>query len=124
MARADPGARLHAGHVPLFRTFAGAYPSLWDLEGEDGLELGRYVEELGPAGEVAHVSNAAGVLGEGLPYYQGELDLDPVVARIGELFPPPRRAPVSRPSRARDGAPPRTQTGVVDDGVVGSNTGA
>ena len=33
------------------------------------------------------MSNAAGVLGEGLPYDQGELDLDPVVARIGELVP-------------------------------------
>ena len=27
------------------------------------------------------------MLGEGLPYDEGELDLDPVVARIGELFP-------------------------------------
>src|SRR5918997_4342310 len=81
------GFTLDTSHAALFHTFAGAYPSLWGLEGEEGLELGRYVEELGPAGEVAHVSNAAGVLGEGLPYDEGELDLDPVVARIGELFP-------------------------------------
>jgi nucleoside-diphosphate-sugar epimerase/sugar phosphate isomerase/epimerase len=80
------GFTLDTSHAALFHTFAGAYPSLWGLEGEEGLELGRYVEELGPAGEVAHVSNAAGVLGEGLPYDEGELDLDPVVARIGELF--------------------------------------
>ena len=81
------GFTLDTSHAALFHTFAGAYPSLWGLEGEEGLELGRYVEELGPAGEVAHVSNAAGVLGEGLPYDEGELDLDPIVARIGELFP-------------------------------------
>jgi nucleoside-diphosphate-sugar epimerase/sugar phosphate isomerase/epimerase len=81
------GFTFDTSHAALFRTFAAAYPSLWGLRGEEGLELGRYVEELGPAGEVAHVSNAAGILGEGLPYDEGELDLDPVVARIGELFP-------------------------------------
>ena len=49
--------------------------------------LERYVEELGPLSDVAHVSDAHGLLGEGLPYGAGELDLDPVVRRLGELVP-------------------------------------
>jgi FlaA1/EpsC-like NDP-sugar epimerase len=45
------------------------------------------VDELAPSAEVAHVSDAHGLLGEGLPYGTGELDLDPVVRRLGELVP-------------------------------------
>ena len=81
------GFTLDTSHAALFGAFATAYPSLFGLEGDEGLELERYVEELGPATEVAHVSNAAGILGEGLQYDRGELDLDPVVARLGELVP-------------------------------------
>ena len=81
------GFTLDTSHAALFRAFASAYPSLFGLEGDEELELERYVEELGPATQVAHVSNAAGVLGEGLPYDRGELDLDPVVARLGQLVP-------------------------------------
>ena len=40
-----------------------------------------------PAAEVAHVSDASGLLGEGLPYGSGELELDPVVRRLAELVP-------------------------------------
>src|SRR5204862_8128082 len=40
-----------------------------------------------PDTEVAHVSDAHGLLGEGLPYGSGELELDPVVRRLGELVP-------------------------------------
>ena len=81
------GFTLDTSHAALFRAFAAAYPSLFGLEGDEGLELERYVEELGPGAEVAHVSNAAGILGEGLLYddRDGELDLDPIVARIGQL---------------------------------------
>ncbi|MFM9126354.1 MAG: polysaccharide biosynthesis protein, partial [Solirubrobacterales bacterium] len=57
------------------------------LQGDEGLELERYVEELGPRTEVAHVSNAAGLLGEGLPYDEGELDLDPIVRQLADLVP-------------------------------------
>jgi hypothetical protein len=32
----------------------------------------------------AQVSNAAGVLGEGLAYGEGEVELDPVIAWLGE----------------------------------------
>jgi nucleoside-diphosphate-sugar epimerase/sugar phosphate isomerase/epimerase len=83
------GVTLDTSHAALFRAFAAAYPTLFGLRDDEGLELERYVEELGPAAEVAHVSNAAGILGEGLLYDdpQGELDLDPIVARIGTLVP-------------------------------------
>src|SRR3954452_11925251 len=81
------GFTLDTSHAALFRSFAATYPSLFGLQSDEGLELERYVEELGPASEVAHVSDAAGLLGEGLNYGAGELDLDPVVRRIGELVP-------------------------------------
>jgi nucleoside-diphosphate-sugar epimerase/sugar phosphate isomerase/epimerase len=81
------GFTLDTSHAALFRSFAATYPSLFGLESDEGLELERYVEELGPAAEVAHVSDAAGLLGEGLNYGAGELDLDPVVRRLGELVP-------------------------------------
>jgi nucleoside-diphosphate-sugar epimerase/sugar phosphate isomerase/epimerase len=79
------GFTVDTSHAALFRTFASSYPSAFELSSSDGLELARYVEELGPAAEVAHVSNAHGILAEGLPYESGELELDPIVRRIGEL---------------------------------------
>jgi hypothetical protein len=33
--------------------------------------------------ENAQISNAAGLLGEGLPYAEGELDLDPAIHWLG-----------------------------------------
>src|SRR4051794_28228841 len=81
------GFTFDTSHAALFRSFAATYPSLFGLESDEGLELERYIEELGPAAEVAHVSDAAGLLGEGLAYGTGELDLDPVVRRLGELVP-------------------------------------
>ena len=42
------------------------------------------MDELGPAAVVAHISDAHGLLGEGLPYGSGELDLDRAVARLGK----------------------------------------
>jgi nucleoside-diphosphate-sugar epimerase/sugar phosphate isomerase/epimerase len=79
------GFTLDTSHAGLFRSFAAAYPSLFGLASDDELELARYVEELGPDIVVGHVSDAHGVLGEGLPYGAGELDLDPVVARLSGL---------------------------------------
>jgi nucleoside-diphosphate-sugar epimerase/sugar phosphate isomerase/epimerase len=81
------GFTLDTSHAALFCSFAAAYPSLFGLSGADGLDLGRYVEELGPAAEVAHISNAHGILGEGLPYGTGDLDLDPFVRRLAALVP-------------------------------------
>jgi nucleoside-diphosphate-sugar epimerase len=76
---------LDTSHAALFRSFCAAYPTLFGLASDEGLDLARYVEELGPATEVAHVSDAHGLLGEGLPYGSGELDLDPVVRSLGRL---------------------------------------
>jgi nucleoside-diphosphate-sugar epimerase len=89
-------------HAALFRSFAAAYPSLFGLCSADELELTRYVEELGPLARVAHVSDAHGLLGEGLPYGTGELDLDPVVRRLGELV-PFVVAEINEPDPARSG---------------------
>jgi nucleoside-diphosphate-sugar epimerase len=81
------GFTIDTSHAALFRSFAAAYPSLFGLASDDELDLARYVEELGPLAEVAHVSDAHGLLGEGLPYGSGELELDPVVRRLGALVP-------------------------------------
>ena len=81
------GFTIDTSHAALFRSFAAGYPSLFRLASDEGLELERYVEELGRHGEVAHVSNAHGILGEGLPYGSGELALDAVVRRLGEVVP-------------------------------------
>src|SRR4051812_3328541 len=81
------GFTIDTSHSALFRSFATVYPGLFAHPWDEELELGRYVEELGPHAEVAHVSDAHALLGEGLPYGSGELDLDPVVRRLGELAP-------------------------------------
>ena len=75
---------IDTSHAALFRSFAAAYPTLFGLESDEGLDLARYVEELGPSAEVAHVSDAHGILGEGLPIGAGELELDPVVRRLAD----------------------------------------
>jgi nucleoside-diphosphate-sugar epimerase/sugar phosphate isomerase/epimerase len=72
-------------HAALFRSFAAGYPALFAVDSDEELDLARYVEELGPALELAHVSDAHGILGEGLPIGNGELELDPVIRRLGEL---------------------------------------
>ena len=79
------GFTFDTSHAALFRSFAAAYGTLFGLASDEDLDLARYVAELGPGCEVAHVSNAHGLLGEGLPYGSGELDLDPIVRRLGEL---------------------------------------
>ncbi|MBD0290702.1 MAG: polysaccharide biosynthesis protein [Thermoleophilia bacterium] len=76
---------LDTSHAALFRSFVEAYGTPFGLVSPDELALERYVEELGPSLEVAHVSDAHGILGEGLPLGAGELDLDPVVARLGSF---------------------------------------
>jgi nucleoside-diphosphate-sugar epimerase/sugar phosphate isomerase/epimerase len=81
------GFTLDVSHARLFGSFAAAYPGLFGIEDPGELELERYLTELGPASRVAHVSNAAGLLGEGLPYARGELELDPIVRRLGEQVP-------------------------------------
>ena len=74
-------------HAALFANFAAAYPSLFGLASDGDLSLDRYADELAPLTDVAHVSDAHGLLGEGLPYGSGELDLDPVVRRLRDQVP-------------------------------------
>src|SRR5215207_1437853 len=74
-------------HAALFEHFAAAYPTLFGLPDGGDLSLDRCVDELGALTDVAHVSDAHGLLGEGLPYGAGELDLDPIVRRLGETVP-------------------------------------
>jgi nucleoside-diphosphate-sugar epimerase/sugar phosphate isomerase/epimerase len=81
------GFTIDTSHAALFRSFASAYPALLGASADEPLELERYIEELGPGAQVAHVSDAHGLLGEGLPYGAGELELDPIVRRLGELVP-------------------------------------
>jgi nucleoside-diphosphate-sugar epimerase/sugar phosphate isomerase/epimerase len=81
------GFTIDVSHAALFHSFAAAYPTTFGLSSAEELELERFVEELGPAAEVAHVSDARGLLGEGLPYGTGEIELDPIVRRLGELVP-------------------------------------
>jgi hypothetical protein len=50
---------------------------------QEAPDLPGYVQSFMPYVENAQVSNAAGVLGEGLPYAEGELDLDPVIRWFG-----------------------------------------
>src|SRR5215208_6147118 len=74
-------------HAALFEHFAAAYPSLFGLPSDADLSLERCVAELGGLIDVAHVSDTHGLLGEGLPYGSGELELDPVVRALGETVP-------------------------------------
>jgi nucleoside-diphosphate-sugar epimerase/sugar phosphate isomerase/epimerase len=76
---------LDTSHAALYRSFASAYPGLFRTDSDEELELDRYVDELGPDAEVAHISDAHGLLGEGLPYGSGELELDPIVRRLRGL---------------------------------------
>ncbi|HEY3062995.1 MAG TPA: hypothetical protein VGL99_28820 [Chloroflexota bacterium] len=50
---------------------------------EDGSTVLDYVQGFGPYLENAQVSNASGLLGEGLPYAEGDVALDPVIAWLG-----------------------------------------
>jgi hypothetical protein len=51
---------------------------------DEAADLLGFMESLGPLVENAQISNASGVLGEGLPYADGEFDLDPAVRWLGE----------------------------------------
>ena len=115
------GFTLDTSHAALFRSFAAAYPSLFGLAVRRGARARALRRGARAGAEVAHVSDAHGLLGEGLNYGSGELDLDPVVRRLGELVPfivaeinepDPARSPNMkagyRAHRARArGSPPR-----------------
>jgi nucleoside-diphosphate-sugar epimerase/sugar phosphate isomerase/epimerase len=73
---------LDTSHAGLFRNLAAAYPSLFGLASDEELDLASYASELEPAIDVVHVSDAHALLGEGLPYGSGDLELDPIVTRL------------------------------------------
>jgi hypothetical protein len=50
---------------------------------DEPADLVGYCAALGPCLINAQISNAAGLLGEGLPYAEGEFELDPVIAWLG-----------------------------------------
>jgi nucleoside-diphosphate-sugar epimerase len=76
------GFTIDISHAALFSSFAAANPTLTGLADPDELDVERFIDELGPAAEVAHVSDAYGILGEGLPYGSGELAMDPLVQSL------------------------------------------
>jgi nucleoside-diphosphate-sugar epimerase/sugar phosphate isomerase/epimerase len=81
------GFTIDTSHAALFRSFAAAYGDLFGVESADELDLHHYIDALGPDAQVAHVSDAHGLLGEGLPYGAGELDLDDAVRRLNVHVP-------------------------------------
>jgi len=98
------GFTLDTSHAALFRTFGVAAPAQFRIEDPDELMLDRYIAELGAHTRVAHVSDAAGVLGEGLPYGEGELDLDPAVRRLATAGVPVIVAEINEPDPGRSPA--------------------
>lgn len=55
-----------------------------NLLGEEAKDVLGYAEQLEPLLENAQIANASGILGEGLPYDDGDLDLDPIIAWLGQ----------------------------------------
>jgi hypothetical protein len=51
---------------------------------DDARDLVGYLELLKQDVENAQISNASGVLGEGLPYAEGDFDLDPAIRWLGQ----------------------------------------
>jgi hypothetical protein len=43
-----------------------------------------YIDVLGDTLMTSHVANASGLLGEALPYREGDLDLDPLMRRLAQ----------------------------------------
>jgi len=77
------GVTLDTSHAALFEHFVAACPTVFGLDSAEELTLERFVAELAPLTRVAHVSGAHGLLGEGLPFGVGEVDLAPAVAALG-----------------------------------------
>ncbi len=50
----------------------------------EAADLVGFMQSLMPHVENAQISNAAGVLGEGLPYAEGDFDLDPAIRWLGQ----------------------------------------
>ena len=99
------GFTLDTSHAALFRYVRGALPvALRACEGDEGLELGALRRGARARRARSRTSpTRTALLGEGLPYGAGELDLDPVVAphrRAGAVR--RRRDQRARPARSPD----------------------
>jgi hypothetical protein len=127
LCEAVPGVRviLDVAHTQLYLNVRRGLDLAEDevVEGEDIGPLRRFVAEapgadsfeeyIGVLGETlmtSHVANAGGLLGEALPYAEGELDLDPLMRRLAErvsylvtetLEPDNNRAVYMREAQAR-----------------------
>jgi len=79
------GLYLNARRLPPDPAYAWSAPlrAYLDLMPAEPDDLVGFMANL-PALENAQISNAAGLLGEGLAYSEGELDLDPAIAWLGE----------------------------------------
>ena len=73
-ARAMAGTGDYEGDVEPLMRFLRHFPPIASVEG--------FIDVLGPAIFEAHVSNASGLLGEGAPYRQGDIDMDTVIGRL------------------------------------------
>ena len=90
VARRGSRARLHARHLPRRAVPARSRAPTRRCSGwraRTGWSSGATSRSSGRASEVAHVSDAAGCSARACPTAAASCDLDPVVARIGELVP-------------------------------------
>jgi sugar phosphate isomerase/epimerase len=123
LARAVPGVKviLDTSHAQLYLNVRHGVRE--ELPGQDlgplrrfvadapGVDtIDEYADELGDTLIASHVANAAGLLGEGLPYAEGDLDLDRLLRRLAgrvrylvteTLEPDNDRADLMRDARAR-----------------------
>jgi sugar phosphate isomerase/epimerase len=123
LARAVPGVRviLDTSHAQLYLNVRHGVRE--DVPGHDlgplrrfvaeapGVDsIDEYVDVLGETIVASHVANAAGLLGEGLPYGQGDIDLDNLLRRLAPhapylvtetLEPDNNRADLMRDARKR-----------------------
>ena len=123
LARAVPGVKviLDTSHAQLYLNVR--HGTQEEVPGQDLSPLRRFVAEapgvdsldeyldvLGATVIASHVANAAGLLGEGLPYGQGDIDLDRLLPRLAQqtsylvtetLEPDNNRADLMREARAR-----------------------
>ena len=123
LARAVPGVKviLDTSHAQLYLNVRRGIQE--EVPGQDlgplrrfvaeapGVDtIDEYVDALGDTVIASHVANAAGLLGEGLPYGEGDLDLDRLLRRLGwqvsylvteTLEPDNNRADLMREARER-----------------------
>lgn len=63
----------------------GVQPLMRHLRHFEAIEsVEKFIDVLQPAIFEAHVSNASGLLGEGAPYYEGDIDMQRVIGRLAQ----------------------------------------